>query len=68
MKKIFAIIAVSAFLFASCGGNNNTEATEEVTETATEEIVAAEETEECTEATEAECTEENAEVAEVPAD
>ena len=62
MKKIFAIIAVSAFLFASCGGNNNTEATEEVTETATEEIVAAEETEECTEATEAECTEENAEV------
>ena len=63
MKKIFAIIAVSAFLFASCGGNNNTEATEEVTETATEEI-----TEECTEATEAECTEENAEVAEVPAE
>ena len=69
MKKFFAIIAVSAFLFASCGGNNNTEATEEVTEPATEEIVAAEEaTEECTEATEAECTEENAEVAETPAE
>ena len=69
MKKFFAIIAVSAFLFASCGGHNNTEATEEVTEPATEEIVAAEEaTEECTEATEAECTEENAEVAETPAE
>ena len=67
MKKIFGIIAVSAFLFASCGNTNNTEATEEVTEPATEEIVAAEETttEECTEATDAECTEENAEVAEV---
>ena len=70
MKKIFAIIAVSAFLFASCGGNNNTEATEEVTETATEEIVAApdEASEACTEATVAECTEENAEVAETPAE
>ena len=67
MKKIFGIIAVSAFLFASCGNTNNTEATEEVTEPATEEIVAAEETttEECTVATDAECTEENAEVAEV---
>lgn len=69
MKKIFGIIAVSAFLFASCGNTNNTEAVEEATEPATEEIVAAEETttEECTEATE-ECTEENAEVAEVPAE
>ena len=68
MKKIFAIVAVSAFLFASCG-TKNTEAVEETTEPATEEIVAAEEaTEECTEATEAECTEENAEVAEVPAE
>ena len=69
MKKIFGIIAVSAFLFASCGNTNNTEATEEVTEPATEEIVAAEETttEECTEATE-ECTEATEEVAEVFAD
>ena len=67
MKKIFGIIAVSAFLFASCGGNNNTEATEEVTEPATEEIVAAEETtDEAIEATEevAEATEETTEVAE----
>jgi len=70
MKKFFAIIAVSAFLFASCGGNNNTEATEEVTETATEEIVAAPEeaTEECTEATECCEGEATEEVAEVPAE
>jgi len=70
MKKIFGIIAVSAFLFASCGGNNNTEATEEVTETATEEIVAAPEeaTEECTEATECCEGEATEEVAEVPAE
>lgn len=68
MKKIFGIIAVSAFLFASCGGNNNTEAVEETTEPQTEEVVVEEATEECTEATEAECTEENAEVAEVPAE
>ena len=69
MKKIFGIIAVSAFLFASCGNTNNTEATiEENTEAQTEEVVVEEATEECTEATEAECTEENAEVAEVPAE
>lgn len=70
MKKFFAIIAVSAFLFASCGGNNNTEATEEVTEPQTEEIAAAPEAanEECTEATEGECTEATeGEVAETPA-
>ena len=68
MKKIFAVIAVSAFLFASCGNTNNTEAVEETTEPQTEEVVVEEATEECTEATEAECTEENAEVAEVPAE
>ena len=69
MKKIFGIIAVSAFLFASCGNTNNTEATEEVTEPATEEIVAAEETtEECTEATECCEGEATEEVAEVPAE
>ena len=68
MKKIFGIIAVSAFLFASCGNTNNTEAVEETTEPQTEEVVVEEATEECTEATEAECTEENAEVAEVPAE
>lgn len=67
MKKIFGIIAVSAFLFASCGNTNNTEAVEETTEPATEEIVAAEETtDEAIEATEevAEATEETTEVAE----
>ena len=67
MKKIFAIVAVSAFLFASCG-TKNTEAVEETTEPQTEEVVVEEATEESTEATEAECTEENAEVAEVPAE
>ena len=69
MKKIFAILAVSAFLFASCGNTNNTEAVEETTEPQTEEVVVEENTEATEmEATDMEATEENAEVAEVPAE
>ena len=69
MKKIFGIIAVSAFLFASCGNTNNTEAVEENTEAQTEEVVVEENTEATEmEATDVEATEENAEVAEVPAE
>ena len=69
MKKIFGIIAVSAFLFASCGNTNNTEAVEETTEPQTEEVVVEENTEATEmEATDVEATEENAEVAEVPAE
>lgn len=44
MKKLFGILAVSAFLFASCGGNN-TEA-EAVDTVATEEAVVEEVVEE----------------------
>ena len=69
MKKIFAIVAVSAFLFASCG-NTNTEATEETTEPQTEETTIESANTEATdvEATDMENTEENGEVAEVPAE
>ena len=69
MKKIFAILAVSAFLFASCG-NTNTEATQETTEPQTEETTVQQDTTETNneEATDMENTEENGEVAEVPAE
>lgn len=43
MKKLFGILAVSAFLFASCGGNNTeAEATVEQTEPVVEEAVVEE--------------------------
>lgn len=47
MKKIFGIIAVSAFMFASCGGNTTETQVEETTEPQTEEVVVEEE---CTQA------------------
>ena len=46
MKKLFGILAVSAFLFASCGGNNTeAEAPVEQTEPVVEEAVVEETTE-----------------------
>lgn len=41
MKKLFAILAVSAFVFAACGNKAETEATEDTTAVVTEEVVEA---------------------------
>ena len=57
MKKLFGILAVSAFLFASCGGNTETASEEPVAEEPAVEAVVEEQPTECTDTT--------AEVAEV---
>lgn len=41
MKKLFAILAVSAFVFAACGNKAETEATEDTTAVVTEEVAEA---------------------------
>ncbi|MBQ7550168.1 MAG: hypothetical protein IJT04_01400 [Bacteroidales bacterium] len=58
MKKLFGILAVSAFLFASCGGNNTeAEAPVEQTEPVVEEAVVEEAPEAVADTTVAEATE-----------
>ena len=64
MKKLFAILAVSAFVFAACGNKAETEATEDTTAVATEEVVEApaQDTTAVADTTAAEATEATAEV------